>query len=138
MNPIIKNILAVIGGWSGGSFVNMSLVEIGNKVFPIDGLDPNNLESYAAIFPSLSAKYFIFPFIAHALGTLVGGFVAAMIAAEHKMRYALIVGGVFLLGGLAVNYMISGPVWFTIVDILFAYIPMAWIGGMLAKSRANN
>ena len=31
-----------------------------------------------------------------------------------------------------INYMLRGQIWFTLVDILFAYIPMAWIGGTIA------
>ena len=44
-------------------------------------------------------KNFVFPFLAHALGTLAGAFVAAKIAASHKMRFALAIGFLFLLGG---------------------------------------
>jgi len=28
--------------------------------------------------------------------------------------------------------MIPGPTWFAAVDIVIAYIPMAWLGGKLA------
>ena len=139
MNPILKNVLAVIGGWFGGSIVNSGLVQLGLKIMPIDGLDPENLESYAEIFPTLGAKYFLFPFLAHALGTFIGALIAARLAADpNKMTMAFIVGGLFLLGGLAVNYMIPGPMWFTIADLILAYIPMAWLGGTLAtRSRSS-
>ena len=43
MNTILRNILAVIAGWVGGSIVNMGLVKVGNSVFPIEGLEPNNM-----------------------------------------------------------------------------------------------
>jgi len=139
MNPILKNVSAVIGGWFGGSIVNSGLVQLGLKIMPIDGLDPENLESYAEIFPTLGAKYFLFPFLAHALGTFIGALIAARLAADpNKMTMAFIVGGLFLLGGLAVNYMIPGPMWFTIADLILAYIPMAWLGGTLAtRSRSS-
>lgn len=132
MNPLIRNVLAVIAGWLGGSVINMGLVQLGHKVFPMVGVDFNNMEELAAIMPTLEAKYFIFPFFAHALGTLVGAFMAARIAANHQMKFAMVIGGLFLLGGIMVNLMLSGPTWFSIVDILFAYIPMAYIGGKLA------
>ena len=132
MNPIIKNILAVIAGWVGGSFINMGLVQLGHSMFPIEGIDPNDMEALAAIMPTLDAQYFIFPFLAHALGTLVGAAIAAMIAANHNMKFALGIGALFLLGGLAVNYMLPGPMWFAALDIIIAYLPMAWIGGTIA------
>ena len=81
MNPIIRNILAVIAGWLGGSFINMSLIKAGFILFPIGGVDPNDMEAYAAIMPTLEPKYFIFPFLAHAVGTLVGSTIAGLIAA---------------------------------------------------------
>ena len=67
MNPIIKNILALIVGWLGGSVINMGLINTGHKVFPIEGVDLNDMSSLAAVMPTLDFKYFIFPFLAHAL-----------------------------------------------------------------------
>jgi len=136
MNPALKNILAVILGWIGGSIVNMSLVQIGHRVFPIEGVDLNNMDALAEIMPTLNFDFFIFPFLGHALGTLVGAAIAALIAANHKMRFALVVGVLFLIGGLLINYMLLGPTWFTVTDIVLAYIPMAWIGGsMIVKKK---
>ena len=135
MNPIIKNILAVILGWIGGSVVNMALVQIGHALLPIVGLDPNDYEALAEIMPTLSYEYFIFPFLAHAIGTLVGAAIAYKIAASHKMKFAWGIGGLFLLGGISVNLMIPGPTWFTILDIGLAYLPMAWIGAKLVSKN---
>jgi hypothetical protein len=134
MNPIIKNILAVILGCFGGSIINMGLVQAGNAIFPIEGIDPNSMEALAAVMPTLSSEHFIFPFLAHALGTLAGATIAYYFAATHKMKFALAIGGLFLLGGIAVNYMLPGPTWFAVIDIALAYIPMAWIGAKVAKS----
>ena len=132
MNPIIRNILAVIVGWFGGSVINLGLLELGYIVFPVEGLDPNNMESLAEIMPGLDFQYFIFPFLAHALGTLVGAFLAGIIATKHKMKFALAIGVLFLIGGIFMSYKISVPIWFSILDITLAYIPMAWLGGKIA------
>ena len=75
---------------------------------------------------------FIFPFLAHALGTLSGAFIAAYIAATSKTKIAFTIGGLFLLGGISVNLMLPGPIWFEALDLLLAYIPMAFIGGKMA------
>ncbi len=72
-------------------------------------------------------------FLAHALGTIVGALIAGRIATTHKMKFSLAIGGLFLLGGIMVNFMLPGPSWFALADILIAYIPMAWIGGKLAE-----
>lgn len=133
MSPIIKNILAVIAGWLGGSIINMGLIKIGHQLFPIEGIDPNDMEALASIMPTLEFEYFIFPFLAHAMGTLVGATIAGWLTVSHKMKFSLGIGGLFLLGGIMVNYMLPGPIWFAATDILIAYIPMAWIGGRIAE-----
>lgn len=137
MNPIFRNILAVVFGWFGGSVVNMGLVKIGQTLLPIKGIDPTDMKALAEVMPTLDFEYFIFPFLAHALGTLVGAAIAGVIAMKHKMKFALGIGFLFLLGGIAVNYMLPGPTWFAVTDILIAYIPMAWIGGKIAEKIAR-
>ena len=132
MNPILRNILAVIAGWLGGSSINMGLIKMGNELLPIEGIDPNDMNALAEVMPTLDYQHFIFPFLAHALGTLVGAALAASITTNHKMKFALGIGVLFLLGGIIINYMLPGPTWFVVVDILLAYIPMAWIGGKIA------
>jgi len=134
MKPLFRNIIAVIAGWLIGSAVNMGFITLGHKIYPIEGLDPNDMEAFAQVMPTLEAQYFIFPFLAHALGTLVGAIIAALIVANHKMKFALAIGVLFLLGGIAVNIMLPGPLWFTVLDVVAAYIPMAFIGGKIALS----
>jgi len=137
MNPILKNVLAVVAGLLGGGMINGGLVELGHKIFPIAGLDTNSLDSYAEFYPTLEPKYFIFPFLAHALGTLLGAFITAKMAANNKMKLAMVIGFFFLAGGFYAHYLIPGPTWFSAVDILLAYLPMAWIGGKLGAATKS-
>jgi len=134
MNPILRNILAVIAAWLLGSIVNMALVTTGHSVFPIEGLDPNDMEALAAVMPTLSSEYFIFPFLAHAVGTLVGAIVVTLVAANHHMKFAIGIGAFFLIGGIVASYMIPAPTWFVVTDLVLAYIPMGWLGGKMAMS----
>jgi hypothetical protein len=134
MNPIIKNILAVILGWLIGGIINMCLIPTGHTVFPIEGVDINDMEALSKVMPTLEFKYFIFPFLAHGLGTLVGSFIAFLIASNNKMKFALTIGSIFQLGGIVMCFIISAPIWFIITDLVLAYIPMAWIGGKIAQS----
>ena len=138
MNTRIKNILAVVAGWLGGSVINMGLIQIGQKLIPLKGIDPNDMKALAAAIPTLEYDYFIFPFLAHALGTLVGAIIAGLLATSHKMKFSLGIGGLFLLGGIMVNYMLPGPTWFTVADIFIAYIPMAWIGGKISRKISKS
>ena len=133
MHPILRNILAVIAGIVVGSLVNMGLINISSSVIPLpEGVDMSTPEGLKAGVHLFEPKHCIFPFLAHALGTLTGAFVAAKLAANNKMKFALGLGVFFLIGGITAVYMIPAPMWFNILDLVVAYIPMAWLGGKLA------
>ena len=135
MNSVIKNILAVIAGLVLGSAVNMGIVMLSGKVIPPPaGVNVQDIESLKASIHLFKAKHFIFPFLAHALGTLVGATLAAFIAASHKFKFALSIGVLFLCGGIANVFMIPAPTWFVVIDLVLAYLPMAWLGAKLAKA----
>jgi len=134
MNPVVKNILAVIAGVVVGSIVNMGIIMISGSIIPPpEGGDITTMEGLKATMHLFEPKHFIFPFLAHALGTLVGAIVATKIAATRKMLMALIIGLFFLIGGTANIAMLGGPMWFTALDIIVAYMPMAYLGYMLGK-----
>lgn len=131
--------MAVVIGWTSGSALNMGLISLGGVVFPMQNVDPNSMESLAQFMATADVKYFLFPFLAHALGTLLGALVASVIAVKAtKMTMAYVVGGMFFLGGIAVNYLITGPAWFTALDLIVAYLPMALLGGKIGKGLSNS
>lgn len=134
MHPIIKNILAVVAGGVLGSVVNMGIIKVSGSIIPPpEGADLSTAEGLKAAMHLFEPKHFIMPFLAHALGTFAGAFVAASLAATHKMKFALGVGFFFLLGGIASVFMLPSPAWFSILDLAGAYIPMAYFAGKLAQ-----
>ena len=129
---MIRNILAVIVGLAVGMLVNGGLIKLGHAVIALPpGSDVSTMEGIAAAMPLFGPEHFIFPFLAHAGGTLVGTLVATLIAASQKLKIALGLGVVFLIGGIAAVIMLPAPLWYDVIDLLFAYIPMAWIGAKL-------
>ena len=136
MNPIVRNIAAVVIGLVIGSFVNMGIIMISPLVIPPPtGVNPADMESLKNSMHLFETKHFIFPFLAHAIGTLVGALIAAKIAASHKMKFALGIGAFFMLGGITNAFMLPSPIWFIILDLVGAYIPMGWLGGKLIESK---
>ena len=132
MNPILRNILAIVAGVIAGSAVNMAIISVSASVIPPpEGADVTTSEGLKAAMHLFEPKHFIMPFLAHALGTLAGAWVAALIAASHKMRFALGIGVFFLAGGIASVFMLPSPVWYTVLDLVLAYLPMAYLGGRL-------
>ena len=139
MNPIFKNITAIIVGLIGGSVVNMLLIMVGPNVIPHpEGSDPTTMESLAESMHLFQPRHFIFPFLAHALGSLSGAIIAVLIAANRKMMLALVVGFFFLAGGIMNVFLLPSPVWFNVVDLVLAYIPMAWLGAKLTMRKREN
>lgn len=125
---IIRNILAVILGAVIGSIANGATIAIGNIIFPPPaGFDATSIESFAKTSHLLQPVIFITPFLAHAIGTFVGVLIAMFIAASARNTIAIIVGALFLVGGIAASFMIPAPVWFIVVDLIFAYLPMAFL-----------
>ncbi len=136
MNPIGKNILAVIAGLVLGSAVNMGIIMISGSIIPPpEGVDPTDMESIKANMHLYEMKHFLMPFLAHALGTFVGALIAGLIAATRKMTFALAIGGFFLIGGITNILMLPSPTWFTFLDIGVAYLPMAWIAGKMVNKK---
>lgn len=134
MNPIVKNIIAVVVGIIVGGIVNMALIMVSGNIIPLpEGVDASNMESLKTNMPFFEAKHFIMPFLAHALGTLVGAFLAAKLAANRKMIFALLIGAFFLIGGTMNVLDLPAPLWFEASDLIVAYIPMAYLGGLLGR-----
>ena len=128
---MIRNILGVIAGFAVGTIVNFCLIKLGHVVIALPpGADVSTMEGVIAAMPTFGPEQFIFPFLAHAAGPLLGTFVATLIA-RSKTTVAIIMGVLFLLGGIIASIMIPAPLWFKAIDLVFAYIPMAWIGAKL-------
>ena len=139
LKSVVKNILVIIAGVVVGSIVNMSLVNVGYSVVPLsEGADVSTMESLQESMKLFTPVNFLFPFLAHALGTLVAAFIAARFTGSHHMSFALGIGVFFLMGGIAAVIMFGGPLWFKVVDLLVAYIPMSYLGAILAdKTRPS-
>lgn len=114
----------------------MSLINISGSIIPPpEGFDLTTEAGLKASMPLLEPKHFIFPFLAHALGTLIGALLAALIAASNQLKLALFIGFVFLFGGIWMVCILPAPRWFNIIDLLLAYIPFAWLGAWLISLR---
>lgn len=125
----LRILLSVIAGLVIGSVVNMALINIGGKVIPPPvGADVATMEGLKASLHLFEPRHFIFPFLAHALGTLTGALAAALLAPGNAKLCAYAVGVIFLLGGAASVVMLPAPVWFSAIDLLLAYLPAAWLG----------
>jgi hypothetical protein len=133
MKTILLNLLAVAVGVILGSMANMAIIMISENIIPppagADIKTPEGLKASMHLFGPIN---FLMPFLAHAIGTLVGATLSGLIAASHRTRFSMAIGIFFLIGGILSVYMLPSPLWFSIADLSLAYLPMGFLGGRLA------
>lgn len=137
MRAFLRGLLAVVVGLVVGSAVNIGLVLLGARVVPAPaGVDTTTSEGLAAAMPLLGPAHFVFPFLAHALGTFAGALLATWIAGRVSRVPAAVIGVLFLAGGIASCFMLPAPRWFEVLDVVLAYLPFAWLGHRLGRRPA--
>lgn len=135
---ILRLLLAILAGSIIGATVNMSIILLQPLTIPLPaGTDVSSMESLARAIPNYQTKHFIMPFLAHAFGTFVGAFVASIISKKPKKISAVIIGGIFLMGGIDMVQQLPSPLWFNILDLVGAYFPMAIMGYYTSNKILN-
>jgi len=127
MKQTLKNIAIVILGIIIGMIVNIGLIFLGGIIFsPSGNFEPMNAMNW-------DFKYFIFPFLAHSIGTLSGAFIVSKLSKKSSIIFPLIVGLYFLSGGIYMVTILPAPTWFVLLDVILGYIPMALLGWKISK-----
>jgi hypothetical protein len=133
MKGIVLNVLVFVACVFAGGLVNGFIIQFSNSIIPAPaGSDLRTEEGLKAAMAIMEPKHFIMPFLAHAIGTLVGAFFVTFFIKDRKLFRALLVGFLFFLGGAWMVFELPSPLWFDALDLGLAYIPMAWIGYKLA------
>ena len=107
---------------------------MGNAIVPL----PENVNTHteSAMIEAMShftPIHFLFPFLAHVLGSFVGSFIAALLFRTRSVVVALSVSILHMLGGIYMAVILPAPFWFEISDVILAYLPM----GLLAAKCSN-
>ena len=139
MNPIIRNVLALLAGAAVGGLVNGAIIMIsGNIIPPPVGVDVTTEAGLKAGLHLFEPKHFLMPFLAHAIGTFIGALTCARIAVSMRMVLAMMIGVLFFAGGAQMVMILPAPMWFNVCDLVFAYIPMAFLAAKLVTPKASN
>lgn len=128
---VLRNVVGVFLGLMIGGYLNMAIIENGHLLVPFP--EGFSFERLAETIHLLEPKHFMIVFLAHALGTLVGAIIASAIAAVRKTIVAMLIGAAFLVGGIIMVKTLPAPMWFNVMDLALAYIPMALIGGLIGR-----
>ena len=128
----MRSFLAVAGGVIAGAVI-VALVEwVGHQMYaPPPGIDFSDPDAVRAMMKEIPRGALVMILVAWALGTFVGGWVAAHFATTAPLRAALIVGVVLLLFGVMTMVSLPHPLWFWVVGIIL-FLPAAHLGGKIA------
>ena len=135
---LLRLLLVTLAGIAVGSAVNMALILAGpHVVAPPAGADVGTSEGLKAAMRLFEPRHYVFPFLAHAVGTFAGALVAAWLAPGRTPGPAYAVGVFFLLGGIASAFMLPAAGWFIALDLVLAYLPAAWLAHRVASAASQ-
>ena len=129
MLTFVRNILILFLGLVVGYYVNLGILMLSPILTPPpEGMDTTNAESIKEHLHLIGPKYYIIPFFADALGTLLGAWLVASFTTSKKIKWAISVGVFFMIVGITNLVGMRSPMWFTIVNMSLAFLPMALLG----------
>ena len=133
MRAFLKGLLAVVVGLVVGSAVNMGLILLGARVVPAPaGVDTTTSKGLAAAMPLLGPAHFVFPFLAHALGTFAGALLATWIAGRVSRVPAAVIGVLGMLPGVMLPIAMGVPITAQTLGVMLAGIILGPRHGALA------
>ena len=136
MNPKLKNALIAIGAIFTGGLLNMGLISFSSSLIPPPaGCDLTTEAGLQAAMPLMQPIHFLMPFLAHALGTLLAAYGVSKWGIMHQKQWTIGIGFWFLLGGSLMVFSLPTPLWFAVVDLGLAYIPMGYLGYYLGSAK---
>jgi len=140
MTPILKNIIAIIIAIVLGFAINMGvlMISINLLTYPDNFIfgDTDSLNENIHLF---EFRHFFVVYLAHTLGTFISAFTVVKLAASRHFILAISFGTLFLMLGLIMSLQIpQSPTWFVIIDLIFAYLPVAWLAYRLAAPKPED
>ncbi len=125
MKNFLRNFVGLLGGVTLGAAVNGGIIALQPYLLSLpQGVDPNNIDSLIKAMGDFEWHHFVMPFVAHALGTFSGAYFAVRITRQRPLFKAMAISAIFLLGGIQMVQLLPAPLWFEIVDLTLAYLPM--------------
>ncbi|MEY3342876.1 MAG: hypothetical protein RL090_560 [Bacteroidota bacterium] len=134
MMTFLKNFLAVVVGLVIGGLLNKLILKINGSLIPLPaGVDVSTEAGLVNTIKLFNPINFLAPFLAHAIGTFVAVWVTTKLAVTKSWNIARIPGILFFIAGAYMVYLLQAPLWFETIDLVFAFLPMAWLGFLLAR-----
>ncbi|MFN5876462.1 MAG: hypothetical protein ACK45E_09310 [Ignavibacteria bacterium] len=133
-NSWLRYALALIVGLFAGSGVNMGLITLGNSIIPLPaGADTSTTEGLRQAITMFGPEHYVFPWLGHAVGTFIGVLIAVLIQRSNVMIIPIIITSAYLIGGITMVMQIPSPLWFDVIDLVGAYLPMGYLGYRITR-----
>lgn len=133
---MFKQILLLLLGLVAGSIANMGVLQIAGLLIPSPVPEGASVEEMAAYMVQFEWFHFIGPWLAHALGTLVGATIVRKWS-SFPQAFPWVVAGFFFLGGLSMVLLLPGtPIGFILTDLVGAYFPMAELSMLMIPRKS--
>jgi len=127
-----RSVLSVVAGFVVAAIVVGLLEAVSHQLFPPPaGINLHDPEQLKTIIDKLPPGAIVMVLVAWAVGSLAGGFVAALSANRNRLAHAGVVGCLQMLAGGITMLMIRHPTWFVIAAFLIV-VPSALLGALLA------
>ena len=141
MKSMVRGVLAVLAGFVVASLVMVVVESLNGRVF-YPGLAKQaegvtDRETIRQILASAPVGALVVVLVGWALGSLLGGMLAARIGKSSPVRHTLALGVVLTLAGIANNLMLPPPMWFRIAGLL-VFVPAAYLGSRLVASATRS
>ena len=88
---ILKRTIVIFISLFSGAMLNGAIINISSKVIaPPKGFDLNTAEGLQAAMPHMGPEHFLFPFLAHALGTLLSALLITRFLKSQQIIFSMI------------------------------------------------
>ncbi len=137
MNSLLRNLGAFILAILVAYIASTLIIICGHYIIPPPiEIDTNDFESIKSNFHLYKDKHFIFPLIAHVLGTFLAGYCICRFSTDKRMIRIFLLGGLFMLLSLSLIWKLDQFNIWAILE-LSLYIPMSLSGYYLWKGTAK-
>lgn len=130
----MRSIVGLILGLAVAILTVMLFQWISHAVWPPpEGLDPNDSAALVEHLKAAPLGSLILVVAGYVVGTFDGVFLGCFIGTAKRYIYAVVIGGLILVGTISTLIMIPHPIWFSASSLIG--IPVAaWLATVLAPA----
>lgn len=133
MPPVLKSVLAVLGGVVVGFIVIFVVQNISSAMYTLpEGVGMDDREALARAMATLPIGAFLLVLLSYAMGSFIGGWMAARHAPSSSLAHAIAVGVVLTVAGLLNLMAFRHPMWFIVLNVP-EFVLFAWLGGLAGR-----